>query len=321
MEAPADETFREIPSPKLWWNSAYWINETGTLRKRFYNPRTKEWVWGDIVNPISRKDRVGYCLHGQFRSVEQAIALAWVRRKAPMRRMRRVSLRDPTAGVIAYNLFYCDEDGASSEEEEEEEPQEDLPDEEWRHFKCKLGVVECRSTGFQVSSMGRIRSPDGVITRGVAALGLSRYCQIPSIGFIPIQATQKLFGDKRYDSPPPRIRNLLILLKNSDDSTIDSLSKRLRLKDSSVWTYVNHAMRYVSTETARDILMKLLQKQAPLCDVVEHVINRQPLFLTSRLKPLVEIVSHELAADPDWKCNPFRYSEVAALKMLLQRES
>lgn len=316
--SPTNEAMCEIPLPHLWWNSTFWISETGTVRKRLYNPRLKEWTWGDTVVPITRKDRVGYCFYGRFRSVEESIALAWVKRKTPMRRMRPVQLKDPAVGVVAYNLKYCDEDSTTSSTDEESE--QDLPNEHWKQFQCKIGIIQCENTGFQVSNMGRIRLPNGDISKGVAALGLSRYCHIPSIGFIPIQATQKLFNGKRYQTPPPRIRNLLILLRNCD-SDIASLSKRLNIKESSVWTYVNHGMHYVSTQSARTILMSLLQKQSPLSNVMTYIVDRQPRFLTARLKPLVEVVSHELAADPDWRCNPFRYSEVAALRMLLQRES
>ena len=319
-EDPNGEAMREIPSRRLWWNVTEWITETGTLRKRFYNPASQEWSWGEVVVPVYVRDRMGYRIRGQFRTIEHAIALAWVPRQTSMTRLRPVVLRDPSQGIIAHNIRYADQ--ADVEEElssDEESDNRDIYGELWIPLACKIGVVPCRECGLQVSNFGRIRhSSSGLILRSFLAIG--NFCRVPNIGLIPMDATRALFGKSRTEKPPPRIRNLLILLKNSEDISIDALAARLKLKKNTVWTYVHQAMRYVSSASAGSIIEKLLCKPFPLEHAMRDIVSRNPSLLTTRLTPLVEIVTHELAGDPDWRCNPFRYAEVSALRMLLQRE-
>ena len=151
---------REIPLPKLWWNSAYWINETGTLRKRF----------------TTRGRKSGFRATSSIRSTEQSRLLparafeAWSRPcacvGAPQSDATHATreLENP-AGVIAYNLFYCDEDGASSEEEERKSRRKICPTKSETQVSWASSMSQ---HGVSVSGMGRIGSPDGVITRGGA---------------------------------------------------------------------------------------------------------------------------------------------------------
>ena len=262
-----DEELREVPNKKLWWNSVYFVSETGTLRRRFYNPMMGTWVWGDAIAPRFVRDRLGYRINGQFHTIEQTIALAWVKRRTAMKRLRRVILKDPRAGVIAYNLKYADEDDEESGSESSEN-EEGAQDELWKDLKCKIGIVKCENTQIQVSNLGRVRLADGTIHRGTVGAGPSRFVRVSNVGLIPIDATKALFDSSRYDKPPPRIRNVLILLKNCDLS-IEMLARRLNIKESTAWLYVTQGMRYVSTQSAQKYLRKLLQKSHPL----EHALR------------------------------------------------
>jgi hypothetical protein len=321
QDGPTGEAMREVPSKLLWWNVTEWISETGTLYRRIYNPVRKEWVWGDAVTPILRRQQPGYRIRGEFRTIEQSIALAWVPRRAGMKRMRAVTFREPAHGPVAHNLRYVDQskEGDDDESSDSEEEEDDMPGEVWRPLVCKIGVVPCGDIGFAVSNFGRIRLPSGAVYTGFKAVG--RFCPVPNTGMVPIDATRVLFGASRTEKPPPRIRNLLLLLKNANDVSIEGLSRRMSLKQSTVWAYVQHGMRYTSTDTSRRILHRLLSKTQPFEHAMRDVVSRNPGLLTMHLGPLVEIITRELAGDPDWRCNRFRHAEVAALRMLLQREA
>lgn len=313
-----DEEMREVPNKKLWWDAVYFVSETGMLRRRYYNPMMRTWVWGDAITPRFVRDRLGYRINGQFHTIEQAIALAWVKRRIATKHLCRVVLKDPREGVIAYNLKYADEDDCESGSESSED-EEGVQDEVWKDLKCKIGIVPCENAQMQVSNLGRVRSADGTIHCGTVGAGLSRFVRVSNVGLIPIDATKALFDGSRYEKPPPRIRNILILLKHCDLS-IEMLAQRLKIKESTAWLYVTQGMRYVSTQSAQHYLRKLLQKSHPLEHALRNIFLRQPHLLTSRLTPLVGIVNREMAADPDWPCNRFRFAEVAALRMQMQRE-
>lgn len=325
QDGPNGEAMREVPSKRPWWNVTEWISETGTLRRRIYNPVTREWMWGDLVSPVFRGEHPGYRIRGEFRTVEQAIALAWVPRRKAMARLRSVAFREPADGLVAHNLRYVDQPDEDNEDESsdsEEEEAASLPGEVWRPLVCKIGIVCCNDNGFAVSNLGRIRLPTGVVYAGFKAVG--RFCPVPSIGMVPIDATRTLFGAPRTDKPPPRIRNILRLLKSVksvDGVSIEALARRQSLKESTVWSYINHGMRYTSTPTAQSILKKVLRRPQPLEHAMRDVVSRNPGLLTMHLGTLVEIITRELAGDPEWRCNRFRHAEVAALRMMLQREA
>jgi hypothetical protein len=328
---PTGVAMREIPLSRLWWNATPWISEHGVLRRRFYNPALRSWSWGDVVRPSYLRDRLGYHLDGRFVGLEQAIALAWVQRRAPMPRLVRVELIDPAAGVVAHNLCYADErhcegddddDGEAGASDAEEEDYE----ERWTELNCQVGIVPYRDSGYRVSNRGRIRRPDGRIEPGVCGLGLSRYCRIGALGYIPIAATAALFepGRQRFSRPPPRIRNLLVLLKYADDCSVGALAQRLRVRPATVWTYALEAIRHVSSETAARLVRRLRcvpHEGTPLEVALRAIVRRRPELLGARLTPLVGLVTRELAADPDWRCNAFRHAETAAVRALLQREA
>ena len=129
---------------------------------------------------------------------------------------------------------------------------------------------------------------------------------------------------KFFSRPPPRIRNLLVLLKYADDCSVGALAQRLRVRPATVWTYALEAIRHVSSETAARLVRRLRcvpHEGTPLEVALRAIVRRRPELLGARLTPLVGLVTRELAADPDWRCNAFRHAETAAVRALLQREA
>lgn len=309
---------RPIPLRRYHWSSVPWISETGILRRRHFNARTGAWHWeaADVVPIEDPKGRLGHRLQNQFRTIAQLVALAWVHRSTPMSRMAKLTLVRPTEGVVAYNLRYADERDESDDDITILDAEDGA--ETWAPLECKVGIVPCVDTGYRISDRRRVMTPTGVVSNGVGGLG-GFFCMIPNVPPVPVERVAGvLFGRPRREKPPPRIKTTMLHLKKG--ATIRSLARALRIKETTAWSYAHAAMRFVSTRTAREYTMQLID--APdVAHELGKLVDRSPELLHAPLRQIVDVVTRSMAADPDWRSNPHRYAEVSALRSLLQREA
>lgn len=307
---------RPIPLRRASWASVPWISEDGVLRIRWYNARLALWVWESRPRTpvLDKTGRVGHRLHKQFRTIAQLIALAWLPRTHPMRRMRTVELVAPSNGLVAYNLRYIDAD-----EEETATSSDDDDDEEWLDLECKVGIVPCSGMNVSISNRGRVRVHRTIIP---TAGGIGDcFCILPSVPPIPIsRVTAALFSSRpvRGDKPPPRIRQVVTLLREGANG--QTLQKRLRIKPSTAWSYVHEALRFVSTKSAT-LYMRQMMQDAHVEAPFRKLIDEAPNLLHAPLRVIVDIFTRTcMASDPMWRTNAHRYAEVCAMRSLLQRE-
>lgn len=307
---------RPIPLRRFCWATVPWISEHGIVRNRHYNARLREWFWEKApLSPVMDKTgRIGHRLQKQFRTITALIALAWLRRRTSMRRMRSVELISPCDGVVAYNLRYKYE----TDDDEESDAESGDGSEEWTDMECKVGLVPCIGTGVLVSNRGRIRK-NNIVSYGVGGLG-GQFCILPSIPPIPIERVAAvLFSSQpRGEKPPPRIRNVIALLKAGADK--ESLQCSLQIKSTTVWSYVQDSMRFVSTKSATTYLRRMLLDKNVEASF-RRLVDESPHLLHAPLREIVDVFTRtSMASDPLWRTNPNRYAEVCALRSLIQRE-
>ena len=316
---------RPIPLRRYWWSTVPWISETGDLRKRHYNARTNEWHWEPRLRPpvLDKRGRLGHRLQNQFRPLAQLIALAWVRRHAPMDRMRAVVLVEPSDGLVAHNLRYVDDGEPSAGEDATSDDSASIvelegDDETWRDLECKVGIVPCVDVGVRLSSHGRV-CVDGVVSRGVPSLG-GHVCLVPGVPPVPIERVRDLlFGAPRRERPPPRMARVIVLLR--EGASVREVARRMRIKPTTAWSYAHVALRFVSTSSAGRFTRQLMHDpdvEAPF----RQLVDEAPHLLHAPLRAIVDLFTRTcMACDLQWRSNPHRYAEVCALRALLQREA
>ena len=137
---------RQIPAKDLPWSYSLWISATGELISRHFDVVQQTWMAGKVRRPIcDGAGRMGYYIFGRFRTIEQAVALAWIGQPST-KRLPRLLNRDP-ATLDARNLAWSQRSADASESDEEEE---------WFPFQAKVGLMYCDFPSVMISTFGRV---------------------------------------------------------------------------------------------------------------------------------------------------------------------
>lgn len=326
-DSPDGEAMRQVPSVFIPWSQTVWVSETGTVRNRYFDVVSETWKWGKIrLSVTGRCDRLGHSVYGRFRTVEQIIALAWVPRKTPMKRMVQICHRK-CEGLVAHNLYWSDEPSYDDEDDDivmEGQASDDHIDrnmcdgEEWLSVAFKIGLVQCRS-GLLISRDGRLYDTrTSHVESGCYGLGPCRFYPIAHVGLVPLQRlSELLFISKRtFDSVPRRIKTVMRLLRT--ENTIDEIATKMGVKAGTAWSYTYLAMRAMSTESATEHTRRLVSCNV-LTILMTKLASETPFVLTGRLRDVTNLVTKVMPPDPSWCCNSQRFNEVSAIRTLLQR--
>lgn len=308
VDDPDDRAMRQIPSRQLPWTYALWVNEVGVVRPRFYDVITNDWVWGDVRLPIpDSRGRMGFYVYGTFRTITQAIALAWLPRYTPARRMRGICLAEGDE-VVAHNMLWKDETECDSEERHLRR--------EWLALRFKFGVIRCDFPGHKVSRCGCLKT-GRVVVDGTYAVGPFKFGLLPRLGVVNLEEVVRLLDNKRRHPPPPRFARVMRRLRTG--LSIREISQSEGVRESTAWAYAYEAMRHMSTTTARRVTLQCLSPNVAAA-MGQLLIEAPAIVLTGRIRELVYSLTQMLAADPGWKSNPQRYAEARMLRALHQRE-
>tara|TARA_B110001452_G_C15231436_1_gene426553 strand:+ start:867 stop:1796 length:930 start_codon:yes stop_codon:yes gene_type:complete len=191
---------RELVQPSVW-SSAVFITRHGDAFRRYFNAVSHTWSDWEVVPTSLDADcvRSGYAFAATgWMSVEQAIATAWQHR-APdsTARVRVVDLIRP---LDATNVVW----GVAQEEEEDAEADPeggDFEGETWETLEWCCGLVLCNPQ-YQVSSHGRLKSPNRDVTRGFAFFG-TRWASVRGAGLVNLPAAAGLV--RVEVAPAPRV--------------------------------------------------------------------------------------------------------------------
>lgn len=313
-------SMRQVPSYSFTFAFATWVSEQGVVRNRYYCPFDDTWSWGDVRRPVfDASGRLGFNVYGRFRLMEQVIALAWVPRRRPMSRMRRVRLTEASGGLVAHNLAWSDE--PREDDTSDESDDEDDSGDAYRPLALKMGLLSCVDSRILLSQKGRIKTPYGVF-KGSYAIGPCRFFPIPHMGLLPLNlASQLLFTgerDRRVGRPPPRIVRVLRQLKAG--SSVAAIARAAGIREATAWSYAHAALLHMSTSSARRVTERIMSETPLVLTALAKISTETPLALGGRLSDVVHLLTRLFAAEPAWREYPHRYSSVCVARTLLQRE-
>ena len=201
---------REIPQAHAYSRSL-WCTKDGAIRPRIYNFVSQTWTWEDPVPPLIVHDdgRLGVRDFGIGTSgwmpLEVVIALAWRKRQpdSPM----RASVEEGHPMEARYIRWAVEEDV--------DDAQRTMPGEVWKPLKWKVGLISCDGRGYKLSSLGRLKSPSGAITKGHFYDG-KRWAAVAGVGLVDLTTAAKLIpnvvvlppaiksaADAMYQGVPP----------------------------------------------------------------------------------------------------------------------
>ena len=226
LEMSPDGEVRQIPQ-KAHWASSVWVTKSGIARRKYYRMQTDTWVWSEKILEYSMDDatgRVGFILD-HFITVEQAILLAW-KHRAPESATRAVYTR----GNVPAHADYLEwrEEGSNEEDGE-------YADETWKRLDWRIGIVHC-SRDYYISNKGRLRNPDGQVTRGHFWRD-DMYAAVTGAGLVPLTLAAGL---------RPKAKQIPKHLQFAKDAfltgkTPEDLSRAAGIKLSTAWNYFGKA--------------------------------------------------------------------------------
>lgn len=274
-DGPDGLAMREVPTTSI--SSSLWISEEGAVRRRFYNPVSRIWVWKkELESPmLSEKNQVCININGRMTPLSVAIALAWVKRRRNC--VRRVPLFREDTEIVAHNLKWHSDDGSS--ESDDDSCFSEHSDEAWEPFEA-TGKIIRGTTGYKISSRGRLKSPQGSVTRGHWLDATTRVAAVRNVGIVNLQTLQSL-QDRAFSKVLPlHIESAALALL--EGLTPSDFAKSKNISQSTAWSYMSVAVSY-------------LEPPELALECVEVIVGAELLaFLKSLSDEKNEILGHSL---------------------------
>jgi hypothetical protein len=240
LERGPDGPVRQVPTRHVW-TSTVWVTRYGTARRRFFNPVSGTWSWApEILNLVEDSmGNSGYAIDW-FTSVERAIALAWRRRgvgsTATIR--NRKPAEPPNAKWLSWNTKDAAlDDGGPLRGEVW------MPMKRTRAWRCGAALVP---PTYKISSLGRLMSPNGAVTRGFLFNG-RRWAAAKGAGLVDLESAARLSQDAT--KPAPRILAAIDALGAGASPT--DLALVLEIELSTAWSYYALAAAHLDAATLR----------------------------------------------------------------------
>lgn len=253
MRAPTGSWLRQVPT-KHSWASTTWCSQEGQVWRRYFNAVTGEWRWNvDGPSKLAMEEStgaMGYHLESGFTPLATVIALAWLHR-APNAEMR-VLVQEGTLCELQHIRW--------AQGESNEEDADVLPGENWKALRhWKVAGVAPIPDGYEISTHGRLKSPDGGITRGFwfkGACGPTRLAAVRGVGLVDLWLAAKLI---------PAAVDLKPCVASAFDGmmsgkTPSQLATDLCIKLDTAWSYYRQAAVYAP--------------KSKLCELGEHLVSR-----------------------------------------------
>ena len=235
---PDGSPVREVPQRHVW-SSSIWITEDGIAWRRFFNLAAKHWVWDDRPMPITIEGAQDGILLEWFTSTDRMIAMAWVYRhpESTGHVHRRTCVRlvngreSPPPPEPRLQSLSWDRDEAPDNAPPPES-------ETWRTLRWRVGAVPC-DPEYKISSAGRLRCPNGNITRGFWFDG-RRWAAVRGVGLVDLWGAA---GLQHTDRIQPAIRNARAALMARN--TPQELAQATGITHTTAWSYFCRAAEHV----------------------------------------------------------------------------
>lgn len=272
---------------KHTWSSTLWISKDGEAWKRYYNPISKAWHWGDegaLDFVEGDQGNMGLYLDRGFTALEVVIALAWLHREpdTPM----RVEVKEGKPLHAKYIRWV---------EMEEHEEEGAIKGEKWtplRRWRC--GLVPC-AEGYEISNRGRLKSPGGEVTAGFwfeGMAGPTRFAAVKDCGLVDLWVAAKLIEAFVYLRPYVKLTvDAMVTGKTPRDLTqVPGVSVEL----DTAWSYFRQAAEFMPPRLLWQVAERVVDKY--LLRLLLEMQKEDDERLGGQLNPLMEVVQDRLPA-------------------------
>lgn len=288
-DAPDNRAMRQVPSSKTSkMANSLWISEDGCMRRRFYNPWTNVWSWGEIqAFTFNDEDEICGYLDGKKERVEKIIAFSWLKKRTPI--LSVLKKRNLSESTIAHNLYWEDDDASSSSEDEDS-------DESWKYLIWHTNGISCDDK-YQISDRLRLKTPNGAYLKGNHFKHFGKFCAIRNSGLIDLQSAYQNVTIHRV---PPSIRLAAQALLTG--YTPKEFARQECIQDVTAWTYFGKAVELVDPNDAMEWGRKLVDTH--MFDSLLRLDEEGNSLLGGRLSVLAEYI-----------CLP--YSKLSELRFII----
>ena len=306
LERGPDGKCRQIPQKHVWSSSA-WITRDGSARRRFYNPISEAWTWSD--EPLQATmdfatGRMGFFLD-HWISVERAIALAWLHRA-------------PGGGCTLYDDVDIVLVGAESKaptlsiawkDGEAAERAAPIEGERWRALKWRCGLAPCPA-GYHISTEGRLRSPQGRVTRGLW-FGGDRYAAVRGAGLVNLTVAAGLRPND-VGLTPALYTTADALMTGMD---AEDVAGALDVKVTTAWSYLCRAASFLQASELRKRVPRLVSRD--LWSILVSMERERDAVLGASLTELRAAVERRLSARGEFRRSEYPYEELRLSRLAI----
>lgn len=256
---------------------------------------TQMWCWDEKVSlAMDEQGRQGLNLP-HFVPLPQLIAMAWRRRRCgtPTRLFNTRDDRGPHATYVRW-------------EEEEEDDTGRIRDETWRNLSGKIGLVPMDRSRYQISSHGRLKNPQGQITRGHWWDG--RYwAAIKDCGLLDLTSASK---KRKEVCVPPSVAEAIDALSCAVHPSEFAAQRRVRVK--SGWSYFTKAALHIRPSDLRTSCREIISPD--LWDLLSGMHSDGKKVLGERLTDLLAVVEEEM---PGFSKSRYSFEQLRLARMAI----
>ena len=268
--------------------SSLWISEDGILKRRYYNPWSAEFTWGDMIEPKLENDVLSVRMGKNNVSLDYAIASAWVRR--PSKKTSKVMKICEDEPSIAHNLKWTEDDSEADESEDE-----------WEEIEESFHISKKRKY---------IRAPNGQVYRG----SFNGSCRVAAVGDKMIRLDPPEEDAYLINSlSPSLLRAAMFIIKGKHPL---ELCKSANIGIETAWSYYSKAANKINTEQLLYWIPKIVNKDLWNFLVLLHMQNEA--ILGSSLKDLAQHVENFLVSD-SWKVNEHKLNEIRLSRVCISK--
>ena len=271
--------FRQIPIEHNYFSSL-WISETGIVKRRYFNVFTREWSWGNVLQPHINDEGKLFINIGEGQiSLDTAISSAWFQNKN--------------------SLSY---ESDSSDEYELEDNTE-----YWKKMNDDI----------EISSLGKFRNKKGEVCEPTYFKNKRMIC-LPGLGAINVDNKVNFYFNNITPSYklPKRSSSLLSWLR--EKKTVEKYAELHKLQMTTVWSYVYNIFVEIDVDECQRISDNIISdcSKNAMYEIFKH--EKEHIF-SFPAKVYIKEIDEILKTDEKWNMNKYKYEEIRILKLLCQK--
>lgn len=305
LEKGPDGWCREIPQ-RFTWTSSCWCTKYGVVRRRYYNSRTGVWTWDEnplemIINDES--GRPGFHLQWWV-PIDRCICLAWCHRHEDS---KNTTYLKPGKPCTTKHLLWETADTNIEEGEIEGEVWKPLKG----VFSWSCGIVKC-DPRYMISSLGRLKAPDGAVTRGFYYDG-RRWAACRGAGLIDLTTCARLRENAVY--LPARIMQAINAI-GAGMTPID-FAMEISVQESTAWSYFTRGAQFMNTSELLRTVPQLVSRD--VWGILRSMGEDQLSEMGGKLTDLYEVVIRGLSSKGEFRSSEFQMGQLRLARLTISK--